>query len=254
MLAALGTRWSKVVEARTLSGEFAITLSIIASARHMKPYSSNSAAALPITVQLSIKRLLDLLISSTGLIVLSPILLGIGIAISLTSAGGPIFRQDRLKRFGGSFRILKFRTMRTQSDQPPVRGSDGSVIQLQVDNRITRIGAFLRQTSLDELPQLWNVLVGEMSLVGPRPDLVDVRSIVERTHPRKLLMRPGITGLAVVRGRNELAWATRLDFDVEYVDRYSLILDLSILTRTIPLLVSRRGVYADADQGPSRTV
>lgn len=205
-------------------------------------------------VQLRVKRALDVSVSLLLLIAMCPLLLAIAAAIAASSRGPVLFRQARLGMHGAPFKILKFRTMVVGA--PDVRNVDGSTFSGARDPRITPIGRFLRKTSLDELPQLVNVLRGEMSLVGPRPDLVSQVSAYEPAERRKLDMRPGITGWAMVRGRNAIPWSMRKSLDVEYVDRFSLGFDLWILVRTIPAVLFGVGVVApeaDADSQDSPT-
>jgi sugar transferase EpsL len=174
------------------------------------------------------KRLLDVTLAAAGLALSSPLLAGIA-ALTWLRMGGPVlFRQWRAGRDGRPFRLVKFRTMR------PGPGPDAE--------RLTPFGRWLRRTSLDELPELWNVIRGEMSLVGPRPLLVPY---VERYTPRqarRLEVRPGLTGWAQVNGRNLLSWEERLELDVWYVDHWSFGLDMRILARTIGRTLSGRGV------------
>ncbi len=187
------------------------------------------------------KRLLDLLASAVSLILLSPLLAAIAIAIRLDTPGPALYVSWRVGKGGKPFRFYKFRTMVTGAD----RLGAGLEVEAQ-DSRITHVGRWLRRASLDELPQLLNVLLGEMSLVGPRPT---VASQVERytgQQRRRLEMPPGMTGWAQVNGRNLLTWPQRIELDIWYIDHWSLALDLRILFRTLPAMVSSRGLY-DAD-------
>jgi len=173
------------------------------------------------------------------LVVLSPVLAAIAIAIRLDSAGSPFFLQERAGAGGYPFTIFKFRTMRQGSEHQGLGHTTA-----KHDDRITRVGAFLRATSLDELPQVINIALGEMSFIGPRPTLrYQVEKYTARQR-RRLLFRPGITGWAQVHGRNEISWERRIDLDLEYVDRYSLWLDVRILCRTVGVLSAGGGVYA----------
>ena len=189
----------------------------------------------------SAKRALDVVLASAGLVAASPLLAAIAVAIRLESKGPIVLRQTRVGRDGRDFSLLKFRTMVVDAHTM----GTGWLIS-ERDPRITRVGAFLRKWSLDELPQLVNVLRGDMSVVGPRPTL---RYQVDRYTPfqrRRLEVPPGITGWAQVRGRNELTWPERIELDVWYVDHRSLWFDLKILVRTLPLLVRPSGVYNEA--------
>jgi lipopolysaccharide/colanic/teichoic acid biosynthesis glycosyltransferase len=152
-----------------------------------------------------------------------------------------LFRQARLGLHGGVFRVYKFRTMYV--DSPDWRNEDGSAYAEEADPRVTAAGRFLRATSLDELPQLLNVLRGEMSLVGPRPDLPDQLRFYTPDEMRKLTVKPGLTGLAQIHGRNRIAWRARKRLDLEYVDRRSLRLDVEILLKTIPYVLLRRDIH-----------
>ncbi|MDX6649874.1 MAG: hypothetical protein QOJ97_1825 [Solirubrobacteraceae bacterium] len=184
------------------------------------------------------KRVLDLALSATGLLFAAPVILAAMLAIRLESRGHPVYRQRRVGRDGAPFDLYKLRTM--------VHGAEHAGAGMAVnegDPRITRVGAFLRRTSLDELPNLVNVLRGEMSLVGPRPTIpVQVEQYTERQRGR-LAVRPGITGWAQVNGRASLPWAERIELDLWYVEHQSLRLDLRILARTVGILLRGEGLY-----------
>lgn len=181
-----------------------------------------------------IKRLFDLAAASVGLVVLAPVLGGIGLAVRV-SLGRPIlFRQVRPGLGGRPFTMLKFRTMRDAV------GPDGS--PLPDSERLTRIGRFLRSTSVDELPELWNVLKGEMSLVGPRPLLMEYLPLYTPEQARRHEVRPGITGWAQVNGRNALSWDEKFRLDVWYVDNRTFWLDLKILWLTVKKVFVREGI------------
>jgi lipopolysaccharide/colanic/teichoic acid biosynthesis glycosyltransferase len=187
------------------------------------------------------KRVFDVVVSAAALLVLSPLLVLLVFLVRATSPGPAIYRSLRLGYRGRRLEMLKFRTMVVGA--PDLRNADGSTYNAPDDPRVTRIGAWLRRTGLDESPQLWNVLNGDMSLVGPRPDLYDQKSYYAPEDYRRLEVRPGITGLAQVSGRNETSWADRRRLDVEYVDSHSFLGDLVILAKTIPGIVRGRGVY-----------
>lgn len=178
-----------------------------------------------------IKRALDYSLASAGLAIAGPAMLAIAAAIRLDSPGGALFTQERLGRNGKPFKLLKFRTMHPA---PIHYNPDGSTKVEAGDARVTRVGRHLRG-ALDELPQLLNVLRGEMSLIGPRPDLVTQRALYTPEEERKLEVLPGITGLAVVIGRTELPWKTRIAIDTWYIDHWSFGLDLKIIARTLLL-------------------
>ena len=186
------------------------------------------------------KRTFDLLGSLVLLVLLSPVFLFVAIAIVVESGRTVFFRQERVGRGGEAFLVWKFRTMVLGAQ------SMGAGLEIEKDDaRITSVGRWVRATSLDELPQLLNVVTGEMSIVGPRPT---VRSQAERYDDfqrRRLEVRPGITGWAQVNGRNAVPWDERIELDVWYVDHRSLRLDMVILWRTIGVLLSGEGVYAE---------
>jgi undecaprenyl phosphate N,N'-diacetylbacillosamine 1-phosphate transferase len=192
-------------------------------------------------LQRFVKRVLDLSLAGMGLLVLSPALFLVAALVALTSPGPVFFRQGRLGRGGQPYIIWKFRTMVDKA--PDLRNKDGSAYNADDDPRVTKIGKFLRKTSIDELPQLLNVLTGEMSMVGPRPDQVDQLRYYTDAEKKKLLVKPGITGLAQISGRNSISWEQRKRFDLEYVDRQSVVLDLQILFRTIPYVLFRKDIF-----------
>ncbi len=186
----------------------------------------------------AIRRGLDLLIAGVGSAVTAPVVALFALAIRLESPGHPIYTQTRIGRDGEPFTIYKLRTM--------VAGAEFTGAGLAInqgDDRITRVGSFLRRTSLDELPNLWNVLRGEMSIVGPRPTIpVQVAQYSERERGR-LAVKPGITGWAQVHGRASLPWDQRIELDLWYVEHRSLALDLRILARTAGMVISGHGLY-----------
>jgi lipopolysaccharide/colanic/teichoic acid biosynthesis glycosyltransferase len=187
------------------------------------------------------KRALDIALASAVTVVVSPVLAGIAVAIKLESRGPVFFRQERVGRFGRGFEILKFRSLVEEPPREP-----GDYLISAADPRITRVGAFLRRWSLDELPQLWNVLRGDMSIVGPRPTLRYQVEQYDDFQRRRLEVLPGVTGWAQVAGRNALSWPEKIKLDVWYVDHRSLRLDLRILLATVPTLIRPRSIYGDA--------
>jgi exopolysaccharide biosynthesis polyprenyl glycosylphosphotransferase len=196
------------------------------------------------------KRGLDIAISSLLLLLLSPLLILIAIAIRLDSRGPVFFRQVRAGRGETEFRLIKFRSMyadaekRKQEFEEANEAKDDVMFKIKRDPRITRVGGFLRRTSLDELPQLVNVLIGEMSLVGPRPLILkEARHAAQSWHARRLDLRPGITGLWQVSGRSDLPFQEMVRFDYQYVSGWSLARDVEILLATIPVVLSGRGAY-----------
>jgi undecaprenyl phosphate N,N'-diacetylbacillosamine 1-phosphate transferase len=192
--------------------------------------------------ELAIKRVVDLLVATVSLLILAPFLAGIALAIRLTSPGPALFRQQRLGKGQVPFACYKFRTMYV--DSPDLRNPDGSTFNAEDDPRVTRVGRFLRKTSLDELPQLLNVFKGDMSLVGPRPDIVEAISLYKPGDEKRLAVKPGMTGWAVIHGRNAVPLDQRRAFDLEYVDKFSLALDFRILLRTVPFVLLGKGLYA----------
>jgi lipopolysaccharide/colanic/teichoic acid biosynthesis glycosyltransferase len=183
------------------------------------------------------KRGFDLVVALVLLVVLSPVLLVVALLIRLDDGGPALYRQTRPGRNAEAFEIIKFRSMRSDETLERI-GADAD------HERITPLGRVLRATSIDELPNLVNVVRGEMSIVGPRPHLMSYLELYSDRQARRHEVRPGITGLAQVRGRNAVDWATRLEHDVEYVDRRSLALDLQVLVATVGTVLGGRGVSA----------
>lgn len=197
-------------------------------------------------VQLFLKHLFDKIIAVTLILAAFPITLVVALAIVLEDGFPVFFVQKRLGKDGHVFHMLKFRSMKMNSAY--VFNVDGSTKVEDGDPRVTRVGALLRRTSLDELPQLLHVFVGQMSLVGPRPDLPEHLNLYTDMDHLKLRMRPGITGLPQVMGRNDLPWKERICLDTKYINEYSLLLDLRILFQTIFIVLSGRGVAARGDR------
>jgi lipopolysaccharide/colanic/teichoic acid biosynthesis glycosyltransferase len=197
------------------------------------------------------KRMIDLSLSLALIIILAPLLLTLWCLVRATSAGPALFRQERLGRDMRPFTMLKLRTMYTDNDdqihrnyvsqllsaeEPPAAGQRG-LFKLDRDPRVTPLGAWLRRTSLDELPQLFNVVRGEMSLVGPRPVLPWEARLFGESYQRRFLVKPGITGLWQVSGRSRLSMRRALELDIEYAIRRSIRLDLIIILRTVPAII-----------------
>jgi len=195
-----------------------------------------------------IKRLLDLVLASVGLVLAAPLMLGIAIAIRLDSPGPAIFRQQRVGENGRLFTIYKFRSMQADAEehQQEVVAHPGAGVLLHKrpdDPRVTRVGRFLRRTSLDELPQLINVLKGEMSLVGPRPELPWLVEQYEAWQHKRFAVPPGITGWWQINGRSDRPMHLHTDDDIYYIQNYSPLLDLRILWRTIGVVLKGHGAY-----------
>lgn len=193
------------------------------------------------------KRIMDVVLASLMLLVCLPILVVAGLAIALTSRGPVVFRQKRAGLMGRTFTMYKLRTMNAEQTQDiyygPPEGRNGPAFKLKNDPRITAVGRILRQTSIDELPQLVNVILGQMTLVGPRPlplDQVRVDSIEERS---RLTVKPGLTGLWQVSGRADVPYESWIEMDLYYVQHQSFRLDMKILLKTIPAVLSCRGAY-----------
>jgi lipopolysaccharide/colanic/teichoic acid biosynthesis glycosyltransferase len=202
-----------------------------------------------------IKQMVDSVGSAVGLVLLAPVFAVFSLLIRLDSPGPILYRQTRVGRSGEYFTMFKFRTMLDGNDstiheryvQKLIRDGGGELrngegaFKLENDSRITRMGRWLRATSLDELPQLINVLRGEMSLVGPRPALPYEVELYTMHHARRLAVLPGITGLWQVGGRNETTFEEMVNLDVTYIEKWSILLDLKILLRTVSVVLSRRG-------------
>ena len=190
-------------------------------------------------------RAADVVVAGVGLALMSPLLGLAALATKLENGGPVLYRQTRVGRHGEDFEVLKLRSMVVGAEK---LGAGYAVDQ--GDRRITRVGRVLRRSSIDELPQLWNILRGDMSVIGPRPTLRYQVEQYDEHQWRRLEIRPGLTGWAQVQGRASLAWADRIELDVWYVDHRSFMLDLKILGRTAKLLASGRGLYsADLRQG-----
>ncbi len=199
-------------------------------------------------IDYALKRTFDLVVSTITLVLISPVLLAIAAAVKLSSRGPVIYRSVRPGMAGKPFHCFKFRTMRERADQiqddlEPLNEQSGALFKIRKDPRLTWAGRFLRRFSLDELPQLVNVLRGEMSLVGPRPLPMRDFERLEEWHKKRYLVLPGITGLWQVSGRAELDFDDLVRLDFLYLERWSIFLDLSILLKTIPAVLTRRGAF-----------
>ena len=194
-------------------------------------------------LNLFIKRFADIIGSFIGMIIVSPILIIVAIAIKLDSKGPVFFRQERLGKNGEVFKIFKFRTMVVNAEHM----GDGLKVSSAEDSRITKVGRFLRKTSIDELPQLLNVLIGEMSLVGPRPPATYYPYDGYENYPdwakKRFEMRPGITGYAAAKDRKSITWDEKIKKDVEYVEKFSIWFDIRILLLTFVNVLKSKNVY-----------
>jgi len=190
--------------------------------------------------QLAVKHAGDRVAAGVLLLLLSPAFAVIGLLVWLEDGRPIFFRQDRVGRYGRRFLIWKFRSMVVEADR--LLDKEGRV---HGDGRITRAGRFLRLTSLDELPQLINVIRGEMSFIGPRPGLKEHYDRYTAAQKRRYDMRPGVTGLAQVNGRNTLPWSRRIAYDLEYIDEFSLWQDVKILAKTIAIVATGKNVVLD---------
>jgi exopolysaccharide biosynthesis polyprenyl glycosylphosphotransferase len=194
------------------------------------------------------KFIFDKLFGVALLVLFAPLLLLIAAAVKLTSVGPVLFRQTRIGIDGAEFTMYKFRSMAVDAEQrlAALRARDegnGMLFKMKRDPRVTRVGAIIRRLSLDELPQLWNILRGDMSLVGPRPPLPEEVAAYSDDATRRLRVRPGLTGLWQVSGRSDLSWEESLRLDLRYVDNWSLALDLAILWRTLRAVIQGSGAY-----------
>jgi len=246
-----------VLKARRLDGvEIRVTANVPAmlSATRVTPQSVGGLMALSVNAvrltrgQAIAKRVFDVLVAAAALLLVWPLLLAVAVAIKLSDGGPVLFRQQRVGLHRRPFTLLKFRTMvpRAELLLTEVLGrneADGPLFKVREDPRVTRIGRWLRRYSVDELPQLLNVLKGEMSLVGPRPPLVCEVDVYEDWQLDRLEVRPGITGLWQVSGRSDLSFDSYVRLDLFYIENWSLAYDLFIVAKTMPLLLFPRGAY-----------
>ncbi|MYS01016.1 MULTISPECIES: sugar transferase, partial [unclassified Streptomyces] len=198
--------------------------------------------------QAALKALVDRIGAALGLLVLAPLFLAVALAVRLTSRGPVFHRQVRHGRHNTPFTMWKFRTMVADAESRKeqlarVNESEGPMFKMRRDPRVTRIGHALRRTSVDELPQLFNVLRGDMSLVGPRPPLPEEVARYDEKELRRLAVRPGLTGLWQVSGRSDLSWQETVRLDLWYVDNWSVTTDLGLLARTVRAVADGRGAY-----------
>ena len=197
----------------------------------------------------ALKRLIDLVGSGVGMVLLSPVFLAIAIAVKRSSPGPVFFSQIRVGRYGRHFKFHKFRSMRQDAEALKAslaaqnESKDGVIFKMKDDPRVTKVGKFLRRTSLDELPQLWNVFVGDMSLVGPRPPVPSEVAQYTLEDRKRLNVKPGLTCLWQVEGRSDLPFREQVRLDKEYIRSPSLWKDFKILLRTIPAVIGGKGAY-----------
>lgn len=199
-------------------------------------------------MQFFAKRILDMFLSLIGIVVLIPVYLIIAIAIKLDSKGPVLFKQVRVGKNRKNFKIYKFRTMVVSAEgkrdlQINPSDMDNFVFQNKNDNRITKVGAFLRNSSLDEIPQLFNVLIGNMSLVGPRPEIPEVVKYYPENYYQRLLVLPGITGLAQISGRGEIELGKTIYYDLTYISKFSVWYDIEILFTTVFKVFKKEGAF-----------
>ncbi|MDP4177081.1 MAG: sugar transferase [Bacillota bacterium] len=199
-------------------------------------------------IQFLVKRLSDIIISIVGIILLSPLFLVLITAIKIDSKGPAFFKQIRVGKNEKEFKIYKFRTMIVDAEKKrdlklDVQDIKNFVFQSKSDNRVTKIGSFLRKSSLDEIPQLFNMLIGNMSLVGPRPEIPDVVKYYPENYKQRLLVPPGITGLAQVSGRGEIELGKTVYYDLTYIKNFSLLFDIKIIFKTFISVFKSEGAF-----------
>lgn len=200
---------------------------------------------------MGIKRCFDFVFSLLMIIILSPVLLIIALLVKISSPGKAVFTQERMGKDQKRFNICKFRTMKnppigTYSVDGVLYKPSGDILEPSI-TRVTRIGKILRKTSLDELMQLFNIFNGSMSFVGPRPTLPYQAEKYTEEQKRRFALRPGVTGLAQVNGRNTLTWVEKIQYDLEYVDRFSILLDLKILIKTVAVVFKGEGINLEKE-------
>jgi len=223
----------------------------LSARRHGNKRRSLRLKAWRLTVGLSYaaKRAIDIAGSLAGLVVLSPVFLAIAVAVKLSGPGPIIFSQVRVGRYGRHFNFYKFRSMSADAESRKAEllaqneSADGVIFKMKNDPRITKVGRFLRRTSLDELPQLWNVLIGDMSLVGPRPPVPKEVQEYTLEDRKRLDVIPGITCLWQIKGRSEIPFSEQVQLDKEYILAPSIWKDIVILLKTIPAIIGGKGAY-----------
>jgi exopolysaccharide biosynthesis polyprenyl glycosylphosphotransferase len=250
-------RLTLVQDAARLCQEQGITVRIFVDILHggLARLEASAADGLPMLaystvptneLALAAKRVFDVVVSASVLLLLAPVLLGIAVAIRRESPGPIFFRQRRVGLNGREFDLFKFRSMHLDAEAQlaglkALNEASGPVFKMRNDPRVTRIGRFIRRTSFDEFPQFWNVLRGEMSVVGPRPPIPDEVRQYQRWQRRRLSVRPGITCTWQISGRSDISFERWMKLDLEYIDNWSLLGDLQIFAKTIPAVLSARG-------------
>ena len=236
---------------RTADADLDQLMRELASRRHGNRRRSLRLQAWRLTVRFSyaVKRAIDVFGSLAGMVLLSPVFLGIALAVKLTSPGPVIFAQVRVGRYGRHFRFYKFRSMYVDAEARKAEllsqneSKDGVIFKMKDDPRVTKVGRFLRRTSLDELPQLWNVFVGDMSLVGPRPPVPSEVAEYTLEDRKRLDVIPGITCLWQIKGRSEIPFHEQVRLDKEYIQTPGFWKDVVILLKTIPAIIGGKGAY-----------
>jgi lipopolysaccharide/colanic/teichoic acid biosynthesis glycosyltransferase len=198
--------------------------------------------------QIAVKRLMDIVASALAIVVLTPLLVAVALLIGLTSRGSVFYVQERVGRSGEPFRMLKFRSMyrdahERRDEHAEMNIHEGPIFKIRDDPRITPVGRVMRRLSIDELPQFVNVLMGSMSLVGPRPALPEEFLDYTERERRRLLVKPGVTCIWQVSGRSDVDFDTWIDMDIEYIQEWSLRMDLMLLVKTLPAVITGRGAY-----------
>ncbi len=198
--------------------------------------------------QIAVKRLMDIVVSTLAIVALTPVLLAVALLIRTTSRGPVFYVQERVGRGGGPFRMMKFRSMyrgahERRDEHSELNIHQGPIFKIRDDPRITPVGRAIRRLSLDELPQFFNVLMGSMSLVGPRPALPEEFLDYTERERQRLQVKPGLTCIWQVSGRSDVDFDTWIDMDLEYIDEWSLRLDLMLLAKTVPAVITGRGAY-----------
>ena len=198
--------------------------------------------------QIAVKRLMDIAASALAIVVLTPLLVAVALLIGLTSRGSVFYVQERVGRSGEPFRMLKFRSMyrdahERRDEHAEMNIHEGPIFKIRDDPRITPVGRVMRRLSIDELPQFVNVLMGSMSLVGPRPALPEEFLDYTERERQRLLVKPGVTCIWQVSGRSDVDFDTWIDMDIEYIQEWSLRMDLMLLVKTVPAVITGRGAY-----------